>query len=210
MPIGIAALVLVRAWLPAPAPRVGPVRPLDLPGVALLAAGVFTLLLPAVQFDANHDPRLALLLLPALGLLAAFWLGARAGRAARLPADRPRPVQDPLVRGRDRAGGAVLLRVHRHAAGAGAVPAGGLGYTPLQSGLTASAFAVGVTVASPIGGRLLPRLGARVLVGGLVLFTVGVAAAGLTGALAAGRVWAGGWRCCSSCRCWSPAPAAAA
>ncbi|HVD28828.1 MAG TPA: MFS transporter, partial [Mycobacteriales bacterium] len=82
VPIGITALVLVRAWLPAPAPRVGPVRPLDLPGVALLAAGVFTLLLPAVQFDANHDPRLALLLLPALGLLAAFWFWER-GPAAR-------------------------------------------------------------------------------------------------------------------------------
>ena len=49
-----------------------------------------------------------------------------------------------------------------------------------------------MTVAAPIAGRLLTRLGARVLVAGLVLFTVGVAAAGLTGALAAGRVWPAG------------------
>jgi EmrB/QacA subfamily drug resistance transporter len=193
VPIGITALVLVRAWLPAPAPRVGPVRPLDLPGVALLAAGVFTLLLPAVQFDANHDPRLALLLLPALGLLAAFWAWER-GPAAR----RGYPLID-----------LGLFRIPSYADGIGLAVLffcaytgtplvlalflqGGLGYTPLQSGLTASAFAVGVTVASPIAGRMLPRLGARVLIGGLVLFTVGVAAAGLTGALAAGRVWAGG------------------
>ena len=193
VPIGITALVLVRAWLPAPAPRVGPVRPLDLPGVALLAAGVFTLLLPAVQFDANHDPRLALLLLPALGLLAAFWAWER-GPALR----RGYPLID-----------LGLFRIPSYADGIGLAVLffcaytgtplvlalflqGGLGYTPLESGLTASAFAVGVTVASPIAGRLLPRLGARVLIGGLVLFTVGVAAAGLTGAVAAGRVWAGG------------------
>jgi len=47
-------------------------------------------------------------------------------------------------------------------------------------------------VAAPIAGRMLPRFGARVLLAGLVLFTLGVAAAGLAGALAAGRVWAGG------------------
>ena len=192
MPIGITALVLVRAWLP-PEPRVGPVRPLDLPGVALLAAGVFTLLLPAVQFDASHDPRLALLLLPALGLLAAFWVWER-GPAAR----RGYPLIDlGLFRIRSYADGIGLAVLFFCAyTGTPLVLAlflqGGLGYTPLQSGLTASAFAVGVTVAAPIAGRLLPRLGARVLLGGLVLFTVGVAAAGLTGALAAGRVWAGG------------------
>ncbi len=161
--------------------------------MALLAAGVFTLLLPAVQFDASHDPRLALLLLPALGLLAGFWAWER-GPAAR----RGYPLIDlSLFRIRSYADGIGLAVLFFCAyTGTPLVLAlflqGGLGYTPLQSGLTASAFAVGVTVAAPIAGRLLPRLGARVLLGGLVLFTVGVAAAGLTGALAAGRVWAGG------------------
>jgi EmrB/QacA subfamily drug resistance transporter len=192
VPIGITALVLVRAWLPRE-PRVGPVRPLDLPGVALLAAGVFTLLLPAVQYDASHDPRLAVLLVPALGLLVAFWLWER-GPAAR----RGYPLIDlGLFRIRSYADGIWLAVLFFCAyTGTPLVLAlflqGGLGYTPLQSGLTASAYAVGVTVASPIAGRMLPRLGARVLLGGLVLFTIGVAAAGLTGALAAGRVWAGG------------------
>ena len=43
---------------------------------------MFTLLLPAVQFDSSRDPRLALLLLPAVGLLTAFWVWER-GPAAR-------------------------------------------------------------------------------------------------------------------------------
>jgi EmrB/QacA subfamily drug resistance transporter len=192
VPIGIAALVLVRTWLPAPEPRVGPARPLDLPGAALLAAGVFTLLLPAVQYDASHDLRLALLLVPALGLLGAFYAWER-GPARR----RGYPLIDlGLFRISSYADGIWLAVLFFCAyTGTPLVLAlflqEGLGYTPLQSGLTASAYAVGVTVASPVAGRLLPRLGARVLLGGLVLFTVGVAAAGLAGALAAGRVPAG-------------------
>jgi MFS family permease len=192
VPIGITALVLVRAWLSPPEPRTGPVRPLDLPGVALLAAGVFTLLLPAVQYDASHDSRLALLLLPALGLLVAFWAWER-GPAAR----RGYPLIDlGLFRIPSFRDGIWLALLFLAAyTGTPLVLAlflqGGLGYTPLASGLTASAYAVGVTVAAPIAGRMLPRFGARVLLGGLVLFTVGVAAAGLTGAFAAGRVEAG-------------------
>jgi EmrB/QacA subfamily drug resistance transporter len=188
VPVGLTALALVRAWLP-PEPRVGRVRPLDLPGVALLAAGVFTLLLPAVQYDASHDPRLALLLLLALGLLAAFWAWER-GPAAR----RGYPLIDlGLFRISSYADGIWLAVLFFCAyTGTPLVLAlflqGGLGYSPLESGLTASAYAIGVTAASPVAGRMLPRAGARVLLGGLVLFTVGVAAAGLAGALAAGRV----------------------
>jgi EmrB/QacA subfamily drug resistance transporter len=189
VPIGIAAFVLVRAWLPAPAPRTGPTRPLDLAGVALLAAGVLGLLLPAVQFDADHDPRLALLFVPAGVLLAGFWAWER-GPARR----RGYPLIDlDLFRIPSYADGVWLAVLFFCAyTGTPLVLAlflqEGLGFTPLQSALTATAFAVGTTVAAPIAGRLLPRLGARVLVGGLVLFTAGVVLAGLTGGLAAGRV----------------------
>lgn len=64
----------------------------------------------------------------------------------------------------------------------------GLGYSALHSGLTASAFAVGATVAAPLAGRLLPRFGQRVLVAGLAFFGVGVAVAGSVVAVAAGNV----------------------
>ena len=125
VPIGIGTFLLCRRWVPDPEPRTGPPRPLDLPGAALLAAGVLALLLPAVQFDASHDPRLALLLLPALALLAAFY-GWERGPARRrgYPLMDLGPVPDPLVRGRGGPRAAVLLRVHGDAAGAGAVPAG--------------------------------------------------------------------------------------
>jgi MFS family permease len=67
----------------------------------------------------------------------------------------------------------------------------GLGYSPLQSGLTASAYAVGAALSAPIGGRLVSRLGQRVLVVALGLFLVGVATAALVAARLAGHVGAG-------------------
>jgi EmrB/QacA subfamily drug resistance transporter len=189
VPIGIVAFVLVRAWLRAPPPRVGPARPLDLPGAALLAAGVLGVLLPAVQFDASHDPRLAVLLVPAVGLLLAFRAWER-GPARR----RGYPLIDlDLFRISSYRDGVWLAVLFFCAyTGTPLVLAlflqEGLGYTPLQTALTATAFAVGTTVSAPIAGRMLRRQGARVLVGGVVLFTVGVVLAGLTGSLAAGRV----------------------
>ena len=189
VPVGIAAFALCLRWLPAPGPRTAPVRRLDLPGAALLALGVFTLLLPAVQFDAAHDGRLLLLVLPALALLGAF-VGWERGPARR----RGHPLIDlGLFRIRSYSDGVLLALLFFCAyTGTPLVLAlflqEGLGFSPLHSGLTASAYAVGATVGAPVAGRLVPRIGPMVLVGGLVLFTVGVAAAGLTGALSAGRV----------------------
>ena len=126
-------------------PPAGARRPLDLPGAALLARRRLRLLFPAVQFDASHDPRLALLLLPALAVLAAFVSGsAGPRRAARLPADRPRPLQDPLLRRRGRAGAAVLLRATPARRWCSPCSCRTASASPrCTSGLTASAYAVG-------------------------------------------------------------------
>lgn len=189
VPVGIAALVLCLRWLPAPPPRTGPVRSLDLPGVALLALGVFLLLLPAVQFDATRDPRLLFLVVPALALLAAF-TGWERGPGRR----RGHPLIDlDLFRIRSYADGVLVALLFFCAyTGTPLVLAlflqEGLGFSPLHSGLTASAYAVGATIGAAVAGRLVARIGVRVLVGGLTLFTTGVGAAGLTGALAAGSV----------------------
>jgi EmrB/QacA subfamily drug resistance transporter len=188
LPIGITAFVLCRAWLPS-RPRSQAVRALDLPGAALLATGVFAVLFPAVQYDAHRDARLALLLIPALGVLAAFVAWER-GPARR----RGYPLVDVrLFRVRSYAGGVTLALLFFCAyTGTPLVLAlflqDGLGYSALHSGLTATAYAVGATVAAPIAGRLLPRLGQRVLVAGLGFFTVGVAAAGLVVLRTAGAV----------------------
>ncbi|MBB3676458.1 MFS transporter [Modestobacter versicolor] len=176
LPVGLTALALCARLLPA-APRRGSPRPLDLPGAALLTVGVFALLFPFVQYDADHDLRLLLLLVPALAVLAGF-VGWERGPGRR----RGHPLVDlGLFRIRSFSDGTVLAFLFFCAyTGTPLVLAlflqDGLGFTPLQSGLTASAYAVGVAVSAPVGGRLVPRLGQRVLVVALGLFTVGVAA----------------------------------
>jgi len=188
VPVGVASFLLCRSWVPA-APNRARRRALDLPGAALLAAGVFGLLFPAVQFDADHDPRLAVLTLPALALLACFVAWER-GPAAR----RGHPLIDlGLFKIRSYAGGVSLALLFFCAyTGTPLVLAlflqEGLAFSPLQSGLTASAYAVGTAISAPIGGRLVPRVGQRLLVWALMLFTTGLAAAALVADHAAGAV----------------------
>jgi predicted MFS family arabinose efflux permease len=176
----VTAFVLCLRLLPSPPRRDGPVRALDLPGAALLTLGVFGLLFPAVEFDADHDPRLAFFVAPALALLACF-VGWERGPAAR----RGHPLVDlALLRIRSYADGLGLAVLFFCAyTGTPLVLAlflqEGLGFSALRSGLTASAYAVGVALSAPIGGRLLNRLGQRLLVGALLLFVIGVALAAL-------------------------------
>src|SRR3954453_19198217 len=188
LPVGLAALVLCSRLLPT-TPRPEHARPLDLPGAALLTLGVFGVLFPAVQFDADHDARLAFLLIPALAVLAGF-VGWERGPGRR----RGYPlVSLRLFRIRSFADGAVLAVLFFCSyTGTPLVLAlflqDGLGFTPLQSGLTASSYAVGAALSAPVGGRLVPRLGQRVLVGALALFAVGVAGAALVADQLAGDV----------------------
>jgi EmrB/QacA subfamily drug resistance transporter len=190
VPVGILSLVLCRRLLPPTPPRQA-TRALDLPGAALLTIGVFGLLFPAVEFDASHDLRLALLALPALAVLAGFVLWER-GPAAR----RGHPLIDVgLFRIRSYTDGVVLAVLFFCAyTGTPLVLAlflqDGLGFSPLHSGLTASAYALGAAISAPIAGRLLHRHGRRVLVAALVLFGAGVAAAASVAAGAAGVVGA--------------------
>jgi MFS family permease len=179
VPVGIASFVLCQAWVPT-APATGPIRRLDLPGAALLGAGVFGLLFPAVEYDADHDARLLLIALPALAVLCGFVAWER-GPARR----RGHPLIDiRLFATRSYADGVALALLFFCAyTGTPLILAlflqEGLGFSPLQSGVTASAYAVGAAISAPIGGQLIGRLGRRVLVGALVLFTVGVAGAAL-------------------------------
>jgi EmrB/QacA subfamily drug resistance transporter len=188
VPIGVVALVLCARLLPAEPAR-GDRRALDLPGAALLTVGVFGLLFPAVQYDASHDLRLVVLVAPALAVLAGFVAWER-GPGRR----RGHPLIDlDLFRIRSYADGVVLAVLFFCAyTGTPLVLAlflqEGLGYSALQSGLTASAYAVGTAVSAPIAGRLLRRAGQKVLVGALVLFTVGVAAAAVIADLTAGTI----------------------
>jgi EmrB/QacA subfamily drug resistance transporter len=194
IPVGITSFVLCRLWLPSERPS-GRRRPLDLPGVALLALGMFLLLFPAVEYDASHDRRLGLLLVAAAVVLAAFagWERGPGRRAGH-----------PLI-------DTSLFRIRSYAAGLGLALLffcgftglslvlslflqEGLGYSALASGLTASAYAIGSAISAPIAGRLVPRLGRRLLVGAVALFgagVVGLLAVALTvpGSVPDDRVW---------------------
>lgn len=187
LPVGIAAFALCRAWLPD-TPRSDTVRSLDLPGAALLALGVAGLLFPAVEYDANHDPRLALIVIPALGVLACFvWWERGPGRR------RGHPLIDlALFKIRSFADG-VTMAVFFFCAYTGTPLVlalflqDGLGFSALHSGLIASAYAIGSAASAPIGGRLVSRMGRQLIVGALALFTLGVGAAAVLAVLAAGH-----------------------
>lgn len=177
VPVGITSFLLCRAWLPS-ADRRGGRRRMDLPGAGLLALSVFGVLFPAVQFDAHRDLRLALILVPAVLLLAGFFCW-EAGPARRLG----HPLIDiALFSVRSYASGVALALLYFCAyTGTPLVLAlflqEGLGFSALQSGLTATPYAVGAAVSAPIGGRLVSRMGRTLLLGALSLFAVGVAAA---------------------------------
>ena len=55
----------------------------------------------------------------------------------------------------------------------------GLGWTPLQSGLAVTPFALGSAASAVFGGRLVERLGRRLTVIGLVGVLLGIGAAAL-------------------------------
>jgi EmrB/QacA subfamily drug resistance transporter len=188
VPVGIAAFTLCRAWLPD-APRSATPRSLDLPGAALLTIGVAGLLFPAVEYDADQNPWLALIVIPALAVLVGFiWWEHGPGRR------RGHPLIDlALFKIRSFANGASLAVFFFCAyTGTPLVLAlflqEGLGFSALHSGLTASSYAIGSAVSAPISGRLVSRIGRQVVVGGLVLFGLGVAGAGSVALLTAGHV----------------------
>jgi EmrB/QacA subfamily drug resistance transporter len=188
VPIGIASFLLCRRLLPSDVPREQK-RQLDLPGVGLLALGMLGVLFPIVQFDAHRNLRLLLIILPALVVLAGFVSWER-GPARR----RGHPLIDiTLFRLRSFSSGVTLAFVYF--VGYTGTPLVlslflqfGLGFSPLHAGLTSAAYAVGTAISAPIGGRLVPRIGRKLLVGALMLFIVGVAAAAIVGLRAAGHV----------------------
>jgi EmrB/QacA subfamily drug resistance transporter len=172
VPIGIAVLALARRWLPND-PALARHR-LDVVGALLLGTATWCVLFAAVEYDAVHDARLGLLLVPALVLLAVFFR-----RESRLT----RAAQDPLVdlrlfRQPSYTAGVLLALVFFPAmAGLPLVMAlyyqDGLGYTALASGLGVTAYAIGSAVAAPLAGRVVTRIGRPLVVAATLTFGLG-------------------------------------
>ena len=177
IPICLVALVLARRWLPTD-PGTGRMESLDPVGVALLAAGLFLVLLPVVESErAGDQPWLWALLPVGLAVLVGFvaW-ERRFRRLGRAPV-----VDLDLWRHRSYAVGVVLALLYF--CGFTSIffvltlfLQTGLGYNALLAGLATTPFAVGGAVASSYGGRLVDTYGRALVVIGLATTLVGLIA----------------------------------
>ncbi|MGW0084591.1 MFS transporter [Streptomyces sp. NPDC003393] len=179
VPVGAVALLLGLRFLPRVAP--GRRERLDLPGVALLGAGVLAWMLPLVFAESGGLHRLWWLFPVGLALLACFALWER-----RVAARECRPLLDPrLVTGtRGYALGTALGTLYFVGfSGVWLVFAlffqEGLGYEPLRSGLAVTPFAIGSAGAAVVAGWLVERLGRLLTVCGLVAVMAGLGATAL-------------------------------
>ena len=178
VPIGIAVLVAARRWLPLA--QTGGRHTLDVLGAVLLGGGIFCVLFAAVEYDALRDPRLGWLAVPAVVLLGCFFR-----REARLTRTGSDPLVDLRLFQRPSYTAGVLLALFFFCAMTG-LPLvlalyyqQGLGYTALQSGIGITSFALGTSVAAPLAGRVVTRVGRPLVVGACLTFGVGALMLGL-------------------------------
>lgn len=177
VPIGVLALLLAARLLPKGG-GAGRRGPMDLTGVALLGGGVFAVMLPLVLAESGGLATLWWLFPVGAALLAVFVLWER-----RVALRAGQPLLDVrLLRGTPGyASGAALGTAYFVGfSGIWLVLAlyfqNGLGYTPLQSGLAVTPFALGSAGAAAVGGRLVERFGRLLTVTGLSMVVVGLAA----------------------------------
>ncbi|BBG01635.1 MULTISPECIES: MFS transporter [Pseudonocardia] len=187
IPIGLAALLFAARVLPRDRPGPSRRRPLDLPGVLLLGTAVVCLMLPLVL--AERDPAAAPWWLLGVSAVAlAGFVGWERVAARR----HGHPLVDfGLLRIRSYAVGATLGMAYF--AGFTSIffvltlyLQDGLGYTPLQTGLVLTPFALSSAVTSTVGGRLVARYGQAVVVTGLAVVLAGLLATDIALALTAG------------------------
>jgi EmrB/QacA subfamily drug resistance transporter len=173
VPVGIALMVLAHRYLPQ-APR-GPRQSLDPVGIVLFGTAMLLVLLPLVtgRQDASLAQRPWWLLGIAAVLMVVFVLWERhwSARGSETLLDlalvKVRSFVLGLWLGTFYFAGFtsifIVLTLYLQQ---------GLGYSPLQAGVSQLPFAVGAAVASLLGGRLVERLGRSLVVVGLVLITV--------------------------------------
>lgn len=178
VPIGLVVMPLAWRLLPPkpPGEQVKRRHDLDLTGVVLLGLGAVALLLPLVQEQEWKGAGKWLLVPLALVLFAAFVLWElNYGRRGREPL-----VDLKLFTLRSYTFGMSLSTVYF----AGFTPLffvftlllqSGQKYSALLAGIAITPFAVGSGIAAVLGGRIVSRLGRRLVVVGLVLIAIGIA-----------------------------------
>ncbi|MFC4943998.1 MFS transporter [Pseudonocardia sp. GCM10023141] len=174
IPIGIVSYALAARHLPTVAPVAAGSR-LDLPGVALAAAGTVLLIFPLVQGHELGWPGWTIaMMIAAVPVFAAF-----ARRQLRLTRRGRTPLIEPSIFGkRSYVAGVGFAVVFLAAMGAmftvGVMLQIGLGFSPMQASLTMAPWAGGAVIGSIIAGTMTARLGRLLLHIGLVLMGAGV------------------------------------
>ncbi|MEV4705079.1 MFS transporter [Actinoplanes sp. NPDC049316] len=177
VPIGIAAIVLGRMWIPGRSPEDRERESLDPAGVALLGAGVLLVLLPLVQEREWHGPAKWLLLVAGLVVLAGFqaWERCFARRGGT-------PVIELGLFGLRSYGLGALIGFF-YFAGFTTIffiytlyLQSGLHYSALAAGVAITPFAIGSAVAAAVGGRVVNRYGRPLVATGLAMVAAGLIA----------------------------------
>ena len=173
VPIGLAALALGTAMIPES--RAGQVRRIELPGAALLGAGLFLLVLPLVIGRDEGWPTWSLVCVAVSpAVLAAF----AAYERARTRRDAVPLIDTTLFRQRPFSLGLVACLVFFTG-----IPSffmvllltlqEGLGYSAVKAGAVTLGFAAALAIGSARSAAVTKRLGTRVLVVGCALMIVG-------------------------------------
>ncbi|SEC18522.1 drug resistance transporter, EmrB/QacA subfamily [Amycolatopsis tolypomycina] len=182
VPIGVLAFALALRLLPRSEKKQLKISSeIDFVGIVLLAVAVLGVLLPVVDADSGGLTRLWWLFPVAVvfGVVFVRWERSvvRRGRS---------PLLDTrLFTGTPgyATGAAVGALYFCGFAGIWLVFAmyfqQGLGYSPLQSGLSVTPFALGSAVSAAVAGRLVPRFGRRLTVTGLGMVAAGLLAVAL-------------------------------
>ncbi|MCZ2805390.1 MFS transporter [Modestobacter sp. VKM Ac-2983] len=192
VPIGVLAFVLAVRLIPGRPPGEEHGR-IDVPGMLLLGGGAFALLLPLVQAESGGLARLWWCFPVGIALLVAF-----VGWEQRIVRAGKDPVFDPrLVTATHGYGPGVALGTVYFLGFSGIWLTfalyfqTGLGWSPLQSGLAVTPFAVGSATAAVVAGRLVERFGRALTVAGLSGVVLGLAATAIVIATVPAR--ATGW-----------------
>ena len=183
VPVGVLAFVLALRWLPKPdrddfdrgAARLR--GQIDHVGAILLGVAVLGVLLPIVSTESGGAGPLWLfaVLTPVFGVLFVRW-------ERRVSARGGKPLLDLRLFTQVSGYSSGLLLGSVYFCGFAGIflvmslfLQKGLHYTPLQSGLTVTPFAVGSSIMAAVAGRLVSRLGRKVTVAGLSLVMIGLA-----------------------------------
>jgi len=189
VPIAALALPLGLRWLPRDRQQVRGVR-LDLLGIVLLGSGVATLILPLIAAE-QRQPSVPWYL---LGVSAVLLVGFVVWEQYRTRSGQVRLVNLAMLRQRDYAISAFVGM--GYFVGFVGIPfvvslyfQQGLGYSALTAGAVGTPTALGAAITAPIAGRVVHRVGRRLVVIGLAAVALG--AAGLVALIGhgGGLVW---------------------